>query len=210
MRTRITSIALASGLIFKFGQMAWSQSTMFFDRNAFMGASVAIPGMQQSISFGFPFVEGPSVTIGDVTFTGRDLIRGGPLGSEVALYNFDSGFPMGIHFANGTRAFGADYSSWLSPYYSSFTATLSLDNGEVLTFTASTVPNSTFFGFISPTPIKNLTFSDGGLFPSPNIGHQELIGNIYVVLEVPEPGALSLLTVGALLFGWRLRIASMP
>lgn len=204
MNTRFLRLLSAACLAVGLTTTAWSQSTLYFDRGDFVSAAQAIPGMQQSISFGFPFVEGPSVTIGDVTFTGRDLIRGGPLGSEVALYNFDSGFPMGIHFANGTRAFGADYSSWLSPYYSSFTATLSLDNGEVLTFTASTVPNSTFVGFISPTPIKNLTFSDGGLFPSPNIGHQELIGNLYVVMEVPEPSVLSLFAFSALLLGWRL------
>ena len=77
MKTRITRIALASGLILTFGQSAWPQSTLYFDRNNFMNASLAVPGNQQSISFGFPFVEGPSVTIGDVTFTGRDLIRGG-------------------------------------------------------------------------------------------------------------------------------------
>ncbi|MBE0544114.1 MAG: PEP-CTERM sorting domain-containing protein, partial [Verrucomicrobia bacterium] len=150
-----------------------------------------------------PFPFGPTVTVADVTFTGRDLALHG-INSGLALYNFDSGFPMGISFANGTRAFGADFSSQLSPYYSSFTASLSLDSGEVLTFTASTDPNSTFFGFISPTPIKNLTFSDGGLFPSPNIGHQELIGNLYVVMEVPEPSVLSLFAFSALLLGWRL------
>lgn len=190
---------LAVGLAYS----AWSQSTLYFDRGNFVGAAQAIPGIQQSITDFGSFPYGPTVTVADVTFTGRDLTLHG-INSGLALYNFDSGFPMGISFANGTRAFGADFSSQLSPYYSSFTASLSLDSGEVLTFTASTDPNSTFVGFISPTPIKNLTFSDGGLFPSPNIGHQELIGNLYVVMEVPEPSVLSLFAFSALLLGRRL------
>lgn len=146
------------------------------------------------------------MTIGDVTFTGRDLTAS-PLTSGVALYNFDSHIPLGIQFANGALAFGGDYSSFLSPHYSSFTATLTLDSGEVLTFTAATNPNSTFFGFISPTPIRSLTFSDGGLFPSPNIGHQELIGNLYIVM-VPEPHTLGLFALGALMLGWHLHGSS--
>ncbi len=110
---------------------------------------------------------------------------------------------MGIQFANGGRAFGGEFSSFLSPYYSSFTARLSLDTGEVLTFTAATNPNSTFFGFISPTPIRSFTYSDGGLFPSPNISHQEMVGNLYLV-TVPEPHALGLFALGTLLLGWQL------
>jgi hypothetical protein len=201
-KTRFWSIALASGLILTSGQLAHSQSSVYFDRNAFMNASHAVTGVQQSISFAFPFPEGPNVTIGDTTFTGRYLIRGG-LGSGVAPYNVDSGFPMGIRFANGARAFGGDFSSFLSPYYSSFTARLSLDNGEVLTFTAPANPNSTFFGFISPTPIRSLTYSDGGLFPGIGL-HQEMIGNLFIV-QVPEPPTLGLFAFGALLLGWRWR-----
>jgi hypothetical protein len=203
MKTRITSIALAAGLILTFGQLAWPQSTVYFDRNNFLNSAGAIPGYQQSISFGFPFETGPSVTIGDVTFTGRDLIPWGPPGSGVALYNVDSGFPMGIQFANGALSFGGDFSSFLAPYYSSFTATLSLDNGEILTFTAPTNPNSAFFGFISPTPIRSLTYSDGGLFPPIGL-HQEMIGNLFIV-QVPEPHTLGMLALGASLLGWRWR-----
>ena len=204
MKTRFTSIALVSALTLISEQLASPQSSVYFDRNDFLNSAGAIPGTQQSISFGFPFVTGPSVTIGDVTFTGRDLIRGGPLGSEVALYNFDSHIPLGVHFANGARAFGGDFSSFLSPYYSSFTARLTLNNGEVLTFTAPTNPNSTFFGFISPTPIRSFTYSDGGLFPGIGL-HQEMIANLHVV-TVPEPHTFGLFALGALLFGWCLRI----
>src|SRR6266550_5452687 len=155
MKTRFKRFAFAAWLIILSGQSVWSQSSLYFDRGSFVGACQAVPGNHQSISFAFPFAEGPSVTIADVSFTGRYLIRS-PITSGVALYNFDSGFPLGIQFANGARAFGGDFSSYLSPYYTSFTATLSLDSGEVLTFTAPTNPNSTFFGFISPIPIRNL------------------------------------------------------
>jgi hypothetical protein len=47
-------------------------------------------------------------------------------------------------------------------------------------------------------------------------GELRLFGNGYLdnihfsVEAIPEPGVLSLLAVGALLFGWRLRITSMP
>jgi len=181
--------------------LVWSQSSIYFDRNTFMNAVQGIPGDHVTITDFGPFPYGPSVTVSGVTFTGRDLFPT-VINSGLVLYNFDSGFPLGAQFANGAQAFGGDFSSYLSPYYSSFTAILSLDSGEVLNFTAPTNPNSTFFGFISPTPIKNLTFSDGGIFPNPNIGHQELIGNLYVV-TVPEPQTLGLFALGALLLGSR-------
>ena len=187
------------------GHCLWSQSSLYFDRGSFINACQAVPGNQQSISY-FPSLGGligPALTISDVTFRGRYLATA-PNGF---LYNFDSGVPLSIEFANGARAFGGDFSSFLSPLFSSFTATLSLDNGETFTFTAPTSAaassNSRFFGFISPTPFRSLTFSDGGLFPNPNIGHQELIGNLYMV-TVPEPHTLGLLGLGALVLGWRV------
>ncbi len=201
MKMQFTSLALAGGLALTAGPLARAQSSLYFDRNGFMNAAQAIPGHQQSITDFGPFPYGPAVTVSDVTFTGRDLTTT-VINSGLALYNFDDSFPLGIQFARGARAFGADFSSYLSPYYSSFTATLSLDSGEVLSFLAATNPNSTFFGFISPIPIRSMSFSDGGLFPSPFIGHQELIGNIFVV-QIPEPDPLVLFTLGALLLGWR-------
>ena len=52
----------------------------------------------------------------------------------------------------------------------------------------------------------DVTFSDGGLFPSgPANFHEEMIANLVMVLEVPEPGGIALLGLGAaVLFGWRL------
>ena len=47
-------------------------------------------------------------------------------------------------------------------------------------------------------------FSDGGLFPSAGIGHQEMIGNLFMV-TVPEPAAIALVGLGAaMLLGLRL------
>ena len=94
-------------------------------------------------------------------------------------------------------AFGADFSSSLSPQFSSFTATLLLDNGETFNFTAPSDPGSQFFGFISPSPIMDLPFSDGGIFMSGWYPlHEELIGNIYMVAQVPEPSSPMLLLLG--------------
>ena len=204
----------AAWLIILSGQSVWSQSSLYFDRGSFMNACQTVPGNQQIIDFAnYPFFGGiPTLTISDVTFTGRSLASKG-ITSGIALYNFDGSFPLSIHFANGARAFGGDFSSYLSPLYSSFTATLSLDNGETFNFTAPTNPNSTFFGFISPTPIMDLTFSDGGLFhPEPSVSlHEEMIGNLYMVLEVPAPAAITLAAFGAaLLLGWRWRKIRNP
>ena len=52
----------------------------------------------------------------------------------------------------------------------------------------------------------DVTFSDGGLFPTGSLFlHEEMIANVVVVLEVPEPAGIALLGFGAaVLFGWRL------
>ena len=176
----------------------WSQSAIYYDQLTFQLAAQNVPGNLQSISaFGFPIeYYGPQVTISDLTFRGRYLIGMG----NYALWNFDGSPPgMSIHFANGARAFGAYFSSSLpSNYPPTFTATLSLDNGENFSFTAAREPGFTFFGFISPTPIMDVTFSDGGLLGVDHL-HEELIGNI-IVVTVPEPSSLALFGVGSFLF----------
>ncbi len=200
MRSKPSFLAVV-WLVVGLAYSAWSQSTLYFDRGNFVGTAQQIPGNYPSISFvEFPTDEfGPVLTVADVTFSGRYLIRS-PISAGMALFNFDSNNPLAISFANGARAFGADFSSFLSEAgYSSFTATVSLSNGEVFNFTAPTNPDSQFFGFISPTPITHLTFSDGGLFGFGNL-HEELIGNI-VVVTVPEPRVLGLFALGAMLFG---------
>ena len=184
-------------------QPAWSQGTIYFDRTTFSNACQSVSGIKQGISFeylpGGPEF-GPVLTVSDVTFRGRYLIRHSPS----SLFNFDSDIPLTMHFNMGALAFGADFASELSPQFSSSTATLSLDNGEKLNFTAPSDPSSQFFGFIFPTPIMDLTFSDGGIFISGSYPfHEEVIGNPYMVLSVPEPGVFGLFTLGTLLLGWR-------
>jgi hypothetical protein len=101
-----------------------------------------------------------------------------------------------------TLAFGADFASLLRPFYTSFLATVTLNNGNVFTFTAPADPNSTFWGIVTTQPFSTLTYSDGGL-----IGqglHEEILDNITVV-QVPEPGVYALFGLGALLLSWRWR-----
>jgi hypothetical protein len=172
---------------------ASSQSSVYFNRASFVRAAQTLPGTFQTISY-FPPINGPVYTIADVTFRGTYLLgdwNGG-------LYNFDGTNPgLSIHYATGAQAFGADFSSALSyAGYSSFTATVSLDTGERFQFTAPTDPNFRFFGFISPTPIMDMTFSDGGLYGLDHL-HEELLGNI-VMVTVPEASTLALLGVGGL------------
>ena len=112
MKTRLAQIALTPWLVIIFAHPSQSQSSFYLDRGSFTLAAQAIPGNQQSINFIFlpPALEVPSITISDVTFTGRSLSRH-LINSGMALFNFDSGFPLSIYFANGARAFGADFSS---------------------------------------------------------------------------------------------------
>ena len=46
-----------------------------------------------------------------------------------------------------------------------------------------------------------MTFSDGGLAQLGD--HEELIGNLYMVLEIPEPAGVALLALGAAALLWR-------
>ena len=107
--------------------------------------------------------------------------------------------PLMVDMNGPTLAFGADFSSLLTPFYTSFLATVTLNDGRVFTFTAPADPNLRFFGFVTTQPFSNLTFSDGGL-----IGqglHEEILDNVTVV-QVPEPGVLALFTLGGLVFAW--------
>jgi len=195
MKTRFINLFCALCFALSFVTPAWSQSTIYLDdRGTFEFEALQLSGNFQRIT-SFPSANGPELTVSDLTFRGNFLVAS-PNGG--VLWNFDGSAPgLRIHFANGARAFGADFSSSLSPYYSSFTATVSLDSGESFQFTAPTDPNFRFFGFISPTPIRDMTFSDGGLL-SPFNFHEELLGNVTVV-TVPEPSSLALLGCGGIL-----------
>jgi hypothetical protein len=167
-----------------------------------------LPGTQQSFSFeDYTYGKnslrewGPSLTISNVTFSGRFLVTAHyqELGPDAVLHSSEGGTPLALNFDYPVTAFGADYSSLIGHLFSSFTATLTLDSGEKFTFEASTNPDSTFFGFIAGEPIRSLTFSDGGIEP---IGgyffHEELIKNITMVIQVPEPGTAVLVGLGVL------------
>jgi len=210
MNSRFLSFVTALSLIFIPARSAWPQGTIYFERTAFSNACRSVSGNKQSISFEYlpGYGEfGPILTAFDMIFRGGYLVRQSP----TSLYNFDSDFPLTIHFNSGALAFGADFSSKLSPQFTSFTATVSLDWGATFNFTAPSYPDSQFFGFISPTPIVDLTFSDGAIFMSGGYPmHQEVIGNIYEVLLIPEPSELGLLALGGLLLGGRFRRRGMP
>jgi hypothetical protein len=121
------------------------------------------------------------------------------------LNGYDSLSPLRVDMNGPALAFGADFSSYLSPVYTSFLATVTLNDGRVFTFTAPAAPNSTFFGFVTMQPFSSLTFSDGGLV---GFGlHEEILANITAV-RVPEPGVFALLALGALLLGWRWHTSS--
>ena len=143
-----------------------------------------------------------------ITFRGGgpQLIRPMSVDGNLALINYDSLGPQIVDMNGPTLAFGADFASFLNPVYTSFLATVTLNDGRVFTFTAPADPNFTFFGFVTTQPFSSLAFSDGGL-----IGpfHGEILDNITVV-TVPEPGVFGLFALGTLLLGWRLRKARKP
>ena len=196
-------------ILFSSSQL-WAQTLTYSDKYSFINACRGLAGQQQSISFnGYsPYWWGMSLTVSNVTFSGHLLLRpqGDPaLANAASLNNYDSDSPVRIHFDTGAMAFGADFSSLLSPYnHSNFTATLSLQGGNTFRFSAAPGPGSTFFGFVTSSPFWDLTFSDGGAFGIrqgtdglPNgTYHEELIGDSYMVVGVPEPRVLPLCLVG--------------
>jgi PEP-CTERM motif len=161
----------------------------------------APPGPIPTYTSSATFEAGGGLNLLASSFTSESLA--GPV-----LRNFDNVvYPLSVHFADPVYALGANFSSDMSPSFSSFTATLTLDTGEEFTFTAQANPYSAFFGFISPTPVRELTFSDGGIAPIGNgfYAHEEQIGDIFTITQVPEPSALALLGLGGLALGWRAR-----
>src|ERR1051326_7828090 len=128
MKIRFAETILVVTVAFGLARLARAQTSFYSDRFNFFVAAQAVPGIQQSITdFGF-FAPGPTVTVSGVAFTGRFLDRS-TINSGSALFNFDSPVPLGVHFAKGALAFGADFSSGYTAV-PSLTATLSLDNGQ--------------------------------------------------------------------------------
>lgn len=183
----------------------------YSERNLFIEAAKGVSGVEQILTFdhlvpysGSSADIGPSLQVSNVTFSGRFLMASRHpefTDSGTVLYHFEGGGPLSISFAAGVKALGADWGSVSGAQFASFTATLTLDSGESFSFESPTNPQNTFFGFIVDEPILRLTFSDGGKF---NIGggffaHGEMIKDIFMVKEVPEPGGLAILGIGGAL-----------
>ncbi len=192
------------------------QGTTYTDRSAFEAAIASLIGTRTDVDFGPPLPPGgideggmmrypPLLTISGITFraSGVFLLRETSIfPPDWMLNSYDSLSPLTVDMNGPALAFGADFASLLNPDYSEFLATVTLDNGDVFTFTAPANPNFTFFGFVTTQPFASLTFSDGGLI---GIGfHEEILDNITAV-TIPEPATLGLFALGALFLGWRLQ-----
>jgi hypothetical protein len=210
MQVRILSFVV----VFKYW-LAFSQASFYTDQFSFRAAGQNLAGTKQAISFSSlqPGWWGGFLTISNVTFSGHLVARWQgdsiAIANEASLNNYDMDVPMSIHFETGALAFGADFSSLLFPYNTSnFTATITVQGGDIFSFSAAPGPGSTFFGFIEKSPFRDLTLSDGGAFGIrqgtdglPNgTYHEELIGNPYMVVGVPEPGVIYLLLLGLFAF----------
>lgn len=216
MKTQSAHFALGALLAINFGfqSACLGQGTIYRDRSEFEAALSGTAGTRTDIIFDGPFppggfvVEGevrgyfPPLTVSDLTFHsgGVLLIRTFADGNRW-LNNYDSLTPLGVVMNGPALAFGADFSSFLRPDYTSFLATATLNDGRVFTFTAPADPNFTFWGIVTSQPFSSLTFSDGGLIGIAGY-HEEILDNITVV-SVPEPGVCALLALGGLLLGWR-------
>jgi hypothetical protein len=169
----------------------WPAATAYFDMSSFRDAGTNLTGLRQKIIFPqykdenlFTTInygqERSTVTIGGAKFIGRYL-RIGALG----LWNYDGIKAMEINLSSGVRALGAYLSSDTSGISSNFTATVTVNRTEQFVFEAKTVPQSTFFGFVSTTPITNLTFSDGHAFLGQS---EEQIASVFMIADsVPAP-----------------------
>jgi hypothetical protein len=182
------------------------QGTIYFDRSDFEFAIAGLSAIRQDVDFqGLGGIYFPPLTISGLTFRGGGAQRIESLsaGGSQALINYDSLGPQMVDMNGPTLAFGADFASFLRPVYTSFLATVTLNDGRVFTFIAPTNPDFTFFGYLTTQPFSSLTFSDGGLIGAAGF-HEEILDNI-TVMRVPEPGVFALLALGALLLGWRWR-----
>ena len=159
-------------------------------------ASEGLPGEQVNISFnGYPHYWSLRVggIVSNITFFGRVLVIQDITEAPFTyLNNYDSGVPLTLRFPTGARAFGAYLSSWLGPSYPKIIPmTATTDQGEVFSFNAfsasyaSAMTNQTYFGLISVAPIYQITLSDGGIFDPRYDTHEELIAQIFAVINAP-------------------------
>lgn len=192
------------------------QGVIYSSREAFDAAITALSGNKLDVDFEGPLPPGGTdfggmvgymspLIVSGVAFHGSVFLR--DTGGGWILNNYDSLSPLVVDMNAPSLAFGADFASLLSPTHTSFTATVSLDNGAVFTFEAPADPGFVFFGVVTAQPFSKLTFSDGGLL----FGylHEELLDNLTVV-TVPEPGLFALFALGAWFLGWRPRKKFQP
>jgi len=101
--------------------------------------------------------------------------------------------PILIRFITGAKAFGATFSSFIPETYSNFTGTVTTDLGDTFTFRSGPNPAFAFFGLTSTNSFYSLTYSDGAVFYPL---HEELVGDIYLVLNPPPELQISFEAVG--------------
>jgi hypothetical protein len=210
----LRNVTLAVGLAIL--ASCFGQSTIYFDRGQFDAAVSTLTGVRTDVNFEPPLPPGgiaefdgvrylSPVTISGLTFRsgGALFIRFISASDNRVLNGYDSLSPLMVDMNGPTLAFGADFSSYLSPFYTSFLATVTLNDGRAFTFTAPADPNFTFWGIVTTQPFSSLTFSDGGIAGTPPPLHEEILDNITVV-RVSEPGVFALLALGVLFLGSRL------
>ena len=213
MNTKMLKNLLLAGVLAASTLLCAGQGVTYTSRSAFNFAIAGLQGSRRDVNFegalppggidtgiGIRYFE--PLTVSGLTFWGQVLLVRNTINGRI-LNNYDSFTPLRVDMNGSSRAFGADFASLLSPVLTSFTATVSLDNGGSFTFTAPANPNLVFFGFVTSQPFSSVTFSDGAVFG--NGIHEEILDNITAVV-VPEPGVFALFASGALLLGWHLVI----
>jgi hypothetical protein len=121
-------------------------------------------------------------------------------GTGQYLWNFDSGYPVGIFLPAGKTGFAADFSGGIQPH-DTFNATLTaiLEGGQSYSYHFSGPRGAwTFFGVTFSEPIVGLTYDDGGAFGF----HEEMLDNVSFGVAVPEPCGLLLVMLGGVMALW--------
>ena len=127
-----------------------------------------LPGAKVSLSFGADYFSHPSpVTMSNIVFNGRWFVVQ-PVSSQSKNYlnNYDSDVPLRVHFPTGAHAFGAYFSSWIGPWSTSFTGTVTTDQGDRFVVQGPTDSGSlppSYLGLIFSDSVYDVTFDDGGV-----------------------------------------------
>jgi hypothetical protein len=109
-------------------------------------------------------------------------------GTGQYLWNYDSGYPVGVQLPEGMTAFGADFSGGLA-LATTFNATLTatLADGQSYAYNFSGLQGSwSFFGIAFMQPIVSLVYTDGGQNWPGYPPHEEMLDNVSFGTTVPE------------------------